>query len=391
MAEELAFVLLNPYTLGKSRTGGVIGRIISKTGLEVVAARMYGPSNELVEKYAELIQADEKRDGREDTILADYVRRAYAPNPKTGARKRVMMLLFKGEDAIEKIRKVTGNVHYNMGSAKTVRDIYGDYIVDSEGRLIYVEPAVLIGPDADSVKNTLKLWAEYSEQDGGLIEDSVDLEGHESIEHTLVLIKPDNFKFPSARPGGILTIFSESGLRIIGAKVHRMSVADALEFYGPVQDVLRKKLTDKAGERAATALEEEFAMDIPADVKTQLGQLIGPLYGDQQFYEIVKFMTGRWAPDCEDARKAERGDERCLALVYAGPNAVEIIRGILGPTDPSKALPGSVRKEYGQDVMVNAAHASDSPENAAREMGIVKVDEDRIQYWYEKYFAEKGE
>ena len=80
------------------------------------------------------------------------------------------------------------------------------------------------------------------------------------------------------------------------------------------------------------------------------------------------------------------GKVRCLALVYAGDNAVEKIRGILGPTDPSKAEPGSVRKEFGTNIMVNAAHASDSLENAKREIGIIKVADDTVQRWYNKYF-----
>ncbi|TAK96564.1 MAG: nucleoside-diphosphate kinase, partial [Verrucomicrobia bacterium] len=48
---------------------------------------------------------------------------------------------------------------------------------------------------------------------------------------------------------------------------------------------------------------------------------------------------------------------------------------VLGPTDPSKAPPGSIRREFGSNIMVNAAHASDAPENAQREMAIVKVGE----------------
>ncbi|MCX7010633.1 MAG: nucleoside-diphosphate kinase, partial [Kiritimatiellaeota bacterium] len=71
----------------------------------------------------------------------------------------------------------------------------------------------------------------------------------------------------------------------------------------------------------------------------------------------------------------------------AGPSAVDKIRSILGPTDPSKAQPGSVRREFGRDVMVNAAHASDSPENAAREMKIVKPEEDMIAPLVKKYFG----
>ena len=79
-------------------------------------------------------------------------------------------------------------------------------------------------------------------------------------------------------------------------------------------------------------------------------------------------------------------EERCLVLIYSGANAVEKIRKILGPTDPSKAEPGSVRKEYGQSIMVNAAHASDSPDNAKREMGIVKPEKDTIKAFVDQYY-----
>ena len=67
-------------------------------------------------------------------------------------------------------------------------------------------------------------------------------------------------------------------------------------------------------------------------------------------------------------------------------SGIEQIRKILGPTDPSKAEPGSVRKEYGQSIMVNAAHASDSPDNAKREMGIVKPEKDTIKAFVDQYY-----
>jgi nucleoside diphosphate kinase len=81
------------------------------------------------------------------------------------------------------------------------------------------------------------------------------------------------------------------------------------------------------------------------------------------------------------------GKVRCLALIYAGKDAVNKIRSILGPTDPSKAQPGSVRKEYGSDIMVNAAHASDSAENAQREIGIIKPERNLLKQWFDKYYA----
>jgi hypothetical protein len=138
------------------------------------------------------------------------------------------------------------------------------------------------------------------------------------------------------------------------------------------------------------ALSGELGLEIPDDIKQELGDMLGPVYGDHQFYEIIQFMTGHWAPSCPAEEKDRPGKERCLALIYCGVDAVNIIRGILGPTDPSKARPGSVRREFGQDIMVNAAHASDSTENAKREMDIIKVQEDTVANWIEKYYGEDG-
>ena len=73
--------------------------------------------------------------------------------------------------------------------------------------------------------------------------------------------------------------------------------------------------------------------------------------------------------------------------MYDGVAAVSKIRSIIGSTDPHKAEPGSVRREFGSDIMVNAAHASDSPENAARELKIVKVEQDTIKEWVAKYYG----
>lgn len=387
MSKELAYALINPYTIAKSRTGGVIGRFISRTGLEMVAARMFGPSRELAERYAELIRADKDSDADERNILADYVLNSYSPDPKTGKRRRVLMLVFEGDDAVDRIAKATGHMRFSTDSAETVRGTYGDYIRDEHGNVRYVEPAVSVGFSKQSVGAAMKLWAEYSAKDGGLITDAVDVAKDGEVQKTLVLIKPDNFRFPSARPGNIIDLFSGSGLRIIGAKVHRMSVAEAEEFYGPVKQVLREKLKGKVAERASKALETELGFEMPDEIKTCLGDKLGPLYGDDQFYKIVEFMTGCAAQKMSADEKAKPGKERCLALVYAGSKAVDKIRGILGPTDPSKAQPGSVRREFGQDIMVNAAHASDSPENAARELKIVKVEQDLIKDWVKKYYS----
>jgi nucleoside diphosphate kinase len=66
---------------------------------------------------------------------------------------------------------------------------------------------------------------------------------------------------------------------------------------------------------------------------------------------------------------------------------VRKIRDVLGPTDPSKAPPGSIRREFGQTIMVNAAHASDSEDNASREIGIVNVGENNFKGIIEQFYG----
>ena len=57
-----------------------------------------------------------------------------------------------------------------------------------------------------------------------------------------------------------------------------------------------------------------------------------------------------------------------VALALEGDNAVEKIRVLVGPTDSTKADKGTIRGDFGVDVMKNIVHASDSPENAAIEI-----------------------
>lgn len=387
MPKELAFTLINPYTISKSRTGGVIGRIASRTGLEMVAARMFGPSPELVEQYAHLILESPDIPAEERHLLADYVRHNYGPDPVSGRRRRVMMLLFEGEDAVNKVRDAVGSLRPHAYSGETVRDTYGDYIVDEQGRVQYLEPAVMMGRSHESVAKAMRLWASFSAKDGGIIGQASDVGHAEDVQKTLVIIKPDNFAFPSARPGSIIDIFSRSGLRIVGAKVNRMTVAQAEEFYGPVRAVLHRKMQDVMAKRGGDALEREMGFHIPDSVRAAVGEHLGPIFGDVQFNQIVEFMTGSSPVGLSDAQKREPGPNKSLVLIYSGANAVEKIRKILGPTDPSKAEPGSVRREFGKDIMINAAHASDSPESVKREMGILKPEEDCILPWCKKYYA----
>jgi nucleoside-diphosphate kinase len=57
-----------------------------------------------------------------------------------------------------------------------------------------------------------------------------------------------------------------------------------------------------------------------------------------------------------------------IALALEGPDAVNRVRELLGPTDSRKAAPGTIRGDFGVDVMVNVCHASDSPDTAKAEL-----------------------
>ena len=380
MSQQLAYVIVTPYSLYKSRTGGILSRLITRTGLDLAGLRMFAPSAELVKEYAEtIVSAQDSHERKIQELLKEYVLSDLAPDPKTGRRRRVMMLLFRGDEAVRKVRSVVGNLSPNRRGGETIRDTYSDLILDDNGHVRYFEPAVLAAPNAEEAEKKLKLWGRYSETDGGIVENVNAYGDGETPERTLVLIKPDNFRFATGRPGNVIDFFSRTGLYIVGAKVLRMSTAQAMEFYGPVREFLRTKLKDGVSAKAKDLLEKEFGFKISEADQKALGDILGPLQGDSQFDNIVRFMSGHAPGEIPQADWTKPGTEKCIALVYEGVGAVNKIRDVLGPTDPSKAPPGSIRREFGSTIMVNAAHASDSVDNAKREFGIVKPGENNFK------------
>src|SRR6476646_7527115 len=165
MAQQLAYVIITPYSLYKSRTGGILTRLLTRTGMELAGARMFAPSPELVKKYAEAtISANDPQDRRIQELIYQYIQHNLGPDPKTGRRRRVMMLLFQGEDAVRRTRSVIGNIGPERRGGETIRDTYGDLIIDDESDQVrYFEPAVLAAPTADEAGTKLKLWAKYSD------------------------------------------------------------------------------------------------------------------------------------------------------------------------------------------------------------------------------------
>src|SRR5213596_4149650 len=263
--EELSYAIITPYSMRKSRTGGIIARLISRTGLDLVTSRMFAPSEELAKCYADTIVTEtDRRHRATQELIRDYVLKNFT-GEKNGEGPRVLFLIFRGPDAVEKIHPTVGHIVHERTSGETIRDIYGDYITDDSGNVTYFEPGVLAAFDPKAVERDLKLWAEFSDSDGGILGRAVRFPANAQIEKTLVLIKPDNFRFPNLRPGGVIEVFSRSGLSIIGFKVHQMSVAQAEEFYGPVLPVLEKKLGPKSGRENWESIVEFMAGKKPSE------------------------------------------------------------------------------------------------------------------------------
>jgi nucleoside-diphosphate kinase len=101
---------------------------------------------------------------------------------------------------------------------------------------------------------------------------------------------------------------------------------------------------------------------VALEIRTPTRELLGQHYAEHEgkhFYEsLLSFMTS--GP--------------VTAAVVEGVRCIEGFRSLAGPTDPTYAPPGSIRgdlgRDWGQGSTQNIVHGSDSPESAAREIGI---------------------
>ena len=148
-------------------------------------------------------------------------------------------------------------------------------------------------------------------------------------EKTLVLIKPDGLM--KSLTGNIITTLSETKLKIVGAKIVKVSRKLAEKHYNNLKEEQIKKWGEEKGNK---------------------------IYED-----TLDFIQGRFHTD------------RVLALVYQGEDAIKKIKELAGATNPEKANPVSIRGKYGRinsetKVFENVMHCSDSIENAIREIGL---------------------
>lgn len=127
------------------------------------------------------------------------------------------------------------------------------------------------------------------------------------VERTLSILKPDAV----ARNiiGEVVSRFEKAGLRIVAARMTRLSAADAAGFYAE--------------------------------------------HEGKPFYEkLLDYMSS--GP--------------VVLQVLEGENAIAVNRRLMGATDPRKADPGTIRADFAESLDANAVHGSDSPSSAAREI-----------------------
>jgi len=132
-------------------------------------------------------------------------------------------------------------------------------------------------------------------------------------QRTLVLVKPDGVK--KGLTGEIISRLEKKGLKIVAMRMLQMDKALAKKHYA-VHD------------------------------------------GKPFFAGLVDFITS--GP--------------IVAVVVEGEKSVEVVRKLMGETDPVKAAPGTIRGDYGLDIGENLIHGSDSEENAQKEIALFFPD-----------------
>jgi len=261
MTTELTYVVITPYSLIKSRTGNIIARLMSFSGCDLVGVRMMRPSDEFVDEYIKRVRSL-CIDPRVEKALVDYIDQNLRSENILGQQNRCLFLMFEGENAVERIYDIVGKLTTEAeseASRGTIRGTYCDYITTFDGTVRYFEPAVLVPTNLEYARNNLELFARLGFNDSGIYEECA--EG----ETTMVILKPDNFFKHSVRPGNMIDMFAKTGLRIVGARMIRMSAAQGEDFYGFLRDMFRRKLKYRVAEKIKEGIEQSFDFEITAE------------------------------------------------------------------------------------------------------------------------------
>ena len=381
VAEELTYALITPYSLFKSRTGGIIGRLLAHANLELVQTRMFIFSDQFVDRYMQVMCPPDMTPAFREAWTR-YLDRNLRVSNSWNYAPRCMLLLFRGPNAVRHLKEEVIGSFTEDPKGDSIRGTFGDFIRDDKGNILYFEPAVITAPTGERARQHLALLADCSSADGGILTGRVQYDDPGTVETSLVLLKPDNFERRSRRPGNIIDVFSRTGLKIVGARLFNMTVAMGVDFYGPLREIFTTRLKGNLAQDLYARLHDAFAFPFTMHDAEVMSGLLAGRNAITEFNNIVEYMTGV-DPDevTDEAEQRTASRTKCLALVYEGIDAIEKIRRVLGSTDPTKAEPGTVRSDFGRDLMHNGAHASDSPDNAMRERAIVGMSDDDPYAW----------
>ncbi len=380
MKKELTYALITPYSLLKSRTGGIISRLLSLSDLELVGARMYTPSDKFLDEYIKTIETQKMKTVWKNAMI-DYVNNMLRKNNKLGMANRAMLLLFEGKNAVDVLHNnVIGSASDPL-RGNTIRGTYGDSIRSSDGKVEYFEPAVLTSADKAANINQLKLFAKYSLSDGGILEKAVKFPKNKKPETSLIILKP--FEKHDPRTGNIIDMISRTGFYMVGVKLLDLSTKQAEEFYGPVKDFFNSSFDDKFKPKLVENLrasldQKDFSFELTDEIMNKMADQMKKPTVEGEFGNILQYMTGRTPSAFAETKKTIDGKQTiCIAILYQGINTIKTIRELLGATDPKKAKYSSIRRFYGLDILRNAVHASDSPASVIRERKIIGFNKEK--------------
>jgi len=348
--------------------------MLATPGIRLLGARMLFPSAELRRHFVNILKEasneDNVIDPYEDALI-HYVDQSLTEetNRLQALPNRLMFLLLSGPDIFEKLNALIGeNLPPPNRFGMTIRGTYGDYSIHSDGTVVTFEPAVLTAHTKRSNRKSLSLLAEFLETDGGVAPLSHS-NANANVQTGFVMIKPDNFVHPSAVPGHIIDLFGTTGLEIVGSRVFSFSLKQARNFYGFLENVFVNKLAHKISGVLKNRLDSAFDFPISNEEYDQMASILKATNARCELNKILEYMTGLDPTSGVDDETP--GPAKCFGLLFRGPDAISIIRHKLGATNPKQAEWGTIRGDYGKDLMRNAAHASDSLENANRERAIV--------------------
>jgi len=152
MVEQSCLVIIKPDGLVKSLTGNII-HALSETRLKIVAAKIVSVKKELAEKhYAELKANQIKKHGEEKGTkiyesTIDYILGKFHTN-------RVLVLVYNGEDAIEKIRTIVGKTNPEDADPVSIRGRYGR--INSKTGVL--ENCIHASDSPENAEKEIKLW-----------------------------------------------------------------------------------------------------------------------------------------------------------------------------------------------------------------------------------------